>query len=143
MAILIRDNETGRVFEYGTDQHHALVISDNGGCLTFENLQNGGGSLENGRGGYSFVMENGKTPQEDTEKDIYDEYTNIGGVYQVSAKDMAVIKQKLIEMVSNEWGYEGIEETMADIFAQVIGKQEAELGDEYKVCPFCGSVIEC
>ena len=40
----IRDNETGEVFEYGTNIHHALRISENGGCLTFENLQNGDGS---------------------------------------------------------------------------------------------------
>lgn len=37
----IRDNQTGKVFEYGADRHHALRISENGGCLLFENLQNG------------------------------------------------------------------------------------------------------
>ena len=60
----IRDNETGEVFEYGTNIHHALMISANGGCLTFENLQNGDGSLESGNGGYSFVLDDGKTPEE-------------------------------------------------------------------------------
>ena len=59
----IRDNETGEVFEYGTNRHHALRISRNGGCLTFENLQNGEGSLKTGDGNYSFGLDDGKTPE--------------------------------------------------------------------------------
>ncbi len=79
----IRDNETGEVFEYGTDRHHALRISENGGCLVFENLQNGDGSLENGSGGYSFVLDDGKTPEESLSTDaaIGAAYANIGGFH--------------------------------------------------------------
>ena len=65
----IRDNETGEIFEYGTNRHHALMISANGGCLTFENLQNGDGSLKSGDGGYSFVLDDGKTPEESASPD--------------------------------------------------------------------------
>lgn len=79
--ILIRDNYTGNVFEYGTNEHHALRISENGGCLTFENLQCGDGSTEDGKGGFSFVLEDGNVPKE---SDLPDAqygmtYANIGG----------------------------------------------------------------
>lgn len=85
----IRDNETGEVFEYGTNMHHALRISGNGGCLTFENLQNGDGSLESGNGGYSFVLDDGKTPEESTSPDAVNgaTYANIGGFHEDTAKN--------------------------------------------------------
>ena len=85
----IRDNETGEVFEYGTNRHHALRISRNGGCLTFENLQNGDGSLKSGDGGYSFVLDDGKTPEESVSPDAVNgsTYANIGGVYEENSKN--------------------------------------------------------
>ena len=80
----IRDNETGEVFEYGTNIHHALRISRNGGCLMFENLQNGDGSLYSGDGGYSFVLDDGKTPEESifSPDSFLDSYVNIGGFHK-------------------------------------------------------------
>ena len=85
----IRDNETGEVFEYGENIHHALRISRNGGCLIFENLQNGDGSLENGDGGYSFVLDDGMTPKESDSPDAinYATYANIGGFHGDTAKN--------------------------------------------------------
>lgn len=85
----IRDNETGEVFEYGENIHHALRISRNGGCLIFENLQNGDGSLENGDGGYSFVLDDGMTPKESDSPDAinYATYANIGGFRGDTAKN--------------------------------------------------------
>ena len=85
----IRDNETGEVFEYGTNRHHALRISRNGGCLTFENLQNGDGSLKSGDGGYSFVLDDGKTPEESVSPDAVNgsTYANIGGFYEENSKN--------------------------------------------------------
>ena len=89
MMMKIRDNETGEVFEYGTNIHHALRISRNGGCLIFENLQNGDGSLENGDGGYSFVLDDGMTPKESDSPDAinYATYANIGGFHGDTAKN--------------------------------------------------------
>lgn len=86
----IRDNQTGKVFEYGSNKHHALHISENGGCLTFENLENGDGSLETGDGGYSFVLDDGKTPEESSspESRYGATYANIGGLYSPNVKDM-------------------------------------------------------
>lgn len=87
----IRDNETGEVFEYGTNIHHALRISKNGGCLTFENLQNGDGSLKSGDGGYSFVLNDGKTPEESSSPDsMYGAtYANIGGFHEHLSRENA------------------------------------------------------
>lgn len=85
----IRDNETGEVFEYGINIHHALKISENGGCLTFENLQNGDGSLQSGDGGYSFVLDDGKTPKESISPDAVNgvTYANIGGFHGDNTKN--------------------------------------------------------
>lgn len=87
----IRDNETGEIFEYGTNIHHALRISENGGCLTFENLQNGDGSLKSGDGGYSFVLNDGKTPEESSSPDsMYGAtYANIGGFHEHLSRENA------------------------------------------------------
>lgn len=89
MMMKIRDNETGEVFEYGTNIHHALRISRNGGCLIFENLQNGDGSLESGDGGYSFVLDDGMTPKESDSPDAinYATYANIGGFHGDTTKN--------------------------------------------------------
>lgn len=85
----IKDNETGEVFEYGTNMHHVLRISENGGCLTFVNLQNGDGSLKSGDGGYSFVLNDGKTPIESNPPDAINgaTYANIGGFHRGSTKN--------------------------------------------------------
>lgn len=97
----IRDNETGEVFEYGTNRHHALRISKNGGCLTFENLQNGDGGLKSGDGGYSFVLDDGKTPEESVSLDAVNgsTYANIGGFYEENSKndDWIPVEERLPE----------------------------------------------
>lgn len=84
--IKIRDNETGEVFEYGTNGHHALRISEDGKCLSFENLHNGAGSEG---GGYSFVLEDGKTPEgSDSDDAMYGmTYANIGGFKTISSEN--------------------------------------------------------
>ena len=43
MSILIKDNQTGNIHEYGTNEHDALHISGDGSCLYYENMQNGDG----------------------------------------------------------------------------------------------------
>ncbi len=82
--LMIRDNESGGIREYGTDQHDALIISGNGGCITYEHLQCGDGSMENGMGGFSFVSVEGKTPNEYEDPDEWEaaRYVNIGGIYR-------------------------------------------------------------
>ncbi len=74
----IKDLLTGDVREYGTNCHDALMISDDGRYLVYENLQNGDGSM----GDYRFVVdEGGKVPAEDETLMRYgaDAYFNIGG----------------------------------------------------------------
>lgn len=83
MTIYIKDQMTGKVREYGTNQHDALVISDDGTCLTYVNLQVGDGTIE-GRpdmSGYLFVTEDGEIPKDINDADEWDykRYVNIGG----------------------------------------------------------------
>lgn len=79
----LRDNEDGEVRQYGTNHHDALVISADGRCLYYENLQNGDGSRG---GGYSFVTdEKGNTPiaDEDLQKYGAEGYADIGGFNRI------------------------------------------------------------
>lgn len=43
--LYIKDLQTGKVRLYGTNSHDSLRISEDGTCLSYENLQNGDGSL--------------------------------------------------------------------------------------------------
>lgn len=43
--LYIKDLRTGKVRLYGTNSHDSLHISEDGTCLSYENLQNGDGSL--------------------------------------------------------------------------------------------------
>lgn len=43
--LYIKDLRTGKVRLYGTNSHDSLRISEDGTCLSYENLQNGEGSL--------------------------------------------------------------------------------------------------
>ena len=78
MSILIKDNQTGIIHEYGTNCHDSLHISGDGSCLYYENMQNGDGSM---CGGYSFVEDDGKIPNESETADAMHAmcYFNIGG----------------------------------------------------------------
>ena len=75
----IKDMLTGQIRKYGTNHHDALMISEDGRYLVYENLQNGEGSEF---GDYRFVVdEGGNIPSEDETLMRYgaDAYFNIGG----------------------------------------------------------------
>jgi len=69
----IKDLQSGKVREYGTDCHDSLRISSDGRTLTYYNLQNGDGS---GCGEYRFCDENGNLP---CDIPFSEGYFNIGG----------------------------------------------------------------
>lgn len=75
----IKDLYDGRVFEYGSDHHHALVLSEDGRCLYFKHLQNGDGSL----GDYRFVDDHEEVIPSDKKNWEWDSYFNIGGFAKV------------------------------------------------------------
>lgn len=58
IRLWLRDNTNGSVHEYGTNQHDALVVTDNG-TIHYENLQNGCGTMFPEEG-YSFCRPNGE-----------------------------------------------------------------------------------
>lgn len=73
----IKDMDTGHIFEYGSNRHHALRISEDGRCLYFEHLQNGDGSIG---GGYRFVDDDTEQIPKDIKSEYgADSYFNIGG----------------------------------------------------------------
>ena len=61
--LYIQDVVSGRVFEYGGNCHDRLIISEDGRCLTYYNLQNGDGSCV---GDYRFYYEK---PEDETDFD--------------------------------------------------------------------------
>lgn len=61
--LYIQDVVSGRVFEYGSNCHDRLIISEDGRSLTYYNLQNGDGSCV---GDYRFFYEK---PEDETDFD--------------------------------------------------------------------------
>ena len=61
VKIYVRDNTNGKVHEYGTSQHDALILQDDG-SLHYQNLQNGCGTIYPDEG-YTFCEADGSDPR--------------------------------------------------------------------------------
>lgn len=79
VKLYVRDNTSGSVHEYGTNQHDSLILQEDG-SLHYENLQNGTGTMFPEEG-YTFVREDGTDPRTDEESAKYgvEPYIDIGG----------------------------------------------------------------
>ena len=78
LRLYVKDNTNGQVHEYGTNQHDALILQDDG-SLHYENLQCCAGTMFPTEG-YSFCNEDGTIPKWD-EKYEAEPYIDIGGEY--------------------------------------------------------------
>lgn len=130
MNILIKNNQTGIVQEYGASVHDSLHISYDGSYLYYENLQNGHDSLS---GSYSFVMEDGKTPKESKVTDVMCLF-NIGD-----------FRTEEVERPQGEWNIlqkddNGIHEIECPFCKYSKGGRFASVGVTFhKLPPFCES----
>ena len=78
LRLYVKDNTSGRVHEYGTNQHDALILQ-NDGSLHYENLQCCAGTMFPEEG-YSFCNEDGTIPKWDKEYGA-EPYIDIGGEF--------------------------------------------------------------
>ena len=78
LRLYVKDNTSGRVHEYGTNQHDALILQDDG-SLHYENLQCCAGTMFPEEG-YSFCNEDGTIPKWDKEYGA-EPYIDIGGEF--------------------------------------------------------------
>ena len=78
LRLYVKDNTSGRVHEYGTNQHDSLVLQDDG-SLHYENLQCCAGTMFPEEG-YSFCNEDGTIPKWDKEYRA-EPYIDIGGEF--------------------------------------------------------------
>ena len=78
LRLYVKDNASGRVHEYGTNQHDALILQ-NDGALHYENLQCCAGTMFPEEG-YSFCNEDGTIPKWDKEYGA-EPYIDIGGEF--------------------------------------------------------------
>lgn len=126
MGILIRDNESKnkKVREYGTNRHDALMISNDGKCLYYENLQNGDGSMF---GAYTFVLDDEKTPEESDSPDAFYgmTYANIGGFNHI---EKPIHKEKECCFICPRCGSDEVVET--------------GVWNPYDFCPRCGCKLD-
>ena len=76
LRLYVKDNTSGRVHEYGTNQHDSLILQDDG-SLHYENLQCCAGTMFPAEG-YSFCNEDGTIPKWDKEYGA-EPYIDIGG----------------------------------------------------------------
>ena len=79
VKIYVRDNTNGNIHEYGTNQHDALILQDDG-SLHYQNLQNGCGTMFPDEG-YTFCEADGSDPRtrEDYIQYGVEPYIDIGG----------------------------------------------------------------
>lgn len=98
-VIMIRDRQTGNVFEFGSS-HDRLIISDDKRKLTYLNLQNGDGSS---CGDYEFYFEH--------DEKLCEEY----GFYEKTVSNQPIESLDLIAEDCFGWlrqkGYLNIEDT--------------------------------
>lgn len=69
VKLYIRDNATGRIREYGTNRHDALILQPDG-SLHYENMQNLTGTMFPDEG-YTFVLRDGTDPRQSDEYKKY------------------------------------------------------------------------
>lgn len=104
MTTYIKDLQTGKVREYGTNPHDSLVISEDGRTLSYYNLQNGDGSRY---GDYRFCDEDGNIPEGKDE--CGEDYFNIGGWEEPKEEVKYVVKnftkEDLAEPQEDIWTY--------------------------------------
>ena len=79
LRLYVKDNISGNIHEYGTNQHDALILQEDG-SLHYENLQNGCGTMFPGEG-YTFCGADGSDPRtrEDYIQYGVEPYIDIGG----------------------------------------------------------------
>lgn len=91
--LYIQDVVSGRVFEYGKNCHDILVISKDGRCLTYYNLQNGDGSSV---GDYRFYYEK---PEDEIDFDA-DEWARMVK-HQSITELLAEERKKVVQEIRN------------------------------------------
>lgn len=109
LKLYIKNNITGRVHEYGNNQHDALILGDDN-ALHYENLQDSCGT-DFPKEGYSFVLENGKDPRTDPEYIRYgvEPYIDIGG-YSEDPYPIGNIEYVPIDKENLKWLDDAIED---------------------------------
>ena len=125
LRLYVKDNTSGRVHEYGTNQHDSLVLQDDG-SLHYENLQCCAGTMFPEEG-YSFCNEDGTIPKWDKEYGA-EPYIDIGGEFY----NKPITNADRIRSMSDE--------ELADFI------DRCEMGDiDYanNFCDLCNGQYEC
>lgn len=79
VKLFLRDNTSGRIHEYGSNQHDSLILQEDG-SIHYHNMQNSTGT-KFPEEGYTFVLEDGTDPRtgEDYREHGVEPYLDIGG----------------------------------------------------------------
>ena len=99
VKLYVRDNTNGKVHEYGTNQHDALILQEDG-SLHYHNLQNGCGTMYPDEG-YTFCLADGSYPRTSGDYIHYgvEPYIDIGGNREEhQAKDIDVPTNRWIDV---------------------------------------------
>lgn len=113
-VIMIKDKQSGRVFEFG-NSHDRLIVSDDNRTLTYLNLQNGDGSS---CGDYEFYFEH--DPNLNAEYGFYER-----GVPNQQIESLESIAEDCMGWLRCK-GYLNIEDT-TEVFTNVLNKMIKEL----------------
>ena len=79
VKLYLKDNQSGRIHEYGSNQHDSLILQEDG-SIHYHNMQNGTGT-KFPEEGYTFVLEDGSDPRtrEDYREHGVEAFLDIGG----------------------------------------------------------------
>ena len=111
LRLYVKDNISGNIHEYGTNQHDALILQDDG-SLHYQNLQNGCGTMFPDEG-YTFCGADGSDPRtrEDYIQYGVEPYIDIGGNGEDHATcEWISVKDRLPEvgervLTLDKWGH--------------------------------------
>ena len=118
--LYIQDINSGRVFEYGKNCHDKLLISKDGRCLTYYNLQDGDGSCV---GDYRFYYEE---PEDKTDFDA-DEWARMVehlSISQLLAEERMKVCNELKNKIFAKTKLNGENLTVDDFWKMVDDCQE-------------------
>lgn len=143
----IKDLQTGRVHEYGTNCHDSLYVSQDGRTLTYYNLQNGDGS---GVGDYRFVCDDEKVPAESETADARhaEVYFNIGGWNHQGSQGDAISREALREKIEDNKYFDNSFQKMTvaeflTIVHDLVDNAPTVCGNNPKWCESCVSKGKC
>lgn len=97
VKLYLKDNTSGHIHEYGSNQHDSLILQEDG-SIHYHNMQNGTGTMFPEEG-YTFVLEDGSDPRtrEDYREHGVEAFLDIGGCKPTTLEHVMAIEFESVD----------------------------------------------